>query len=376
MERHKNWLLYLLFGALVLLLTGCSYTDQSPEKKYDYVRIGTGRASFMSTTKLILFNMRGVRFKGLFLMTGAGRIIKCLRKDGDERVSFSASPSPDGKKIAFTSYAFGKNGGLYIMDSDGRNIRRLTITNQYRDSDSSFSHDGKTIYFIRDKNPDCMSSTDPPCSDESYLMKMPVTGEGPYDVTREPLKRIYDFGILPGYNEIIASIDTKGLYDYQLVTMDMVNTRLKAPIIPDLRAYTDDPRVTILNKRQEYIDIKYFRLSTDGKYLVFSWDNTNTKAFKNYSLMTQLYITDMANMKTKKLTNLQYVGSPEDISGDNLTILFSAGRSMKDYGHTYFPKSTLWIISSDGTGLRNIPLDFSAVADQFPPTKPAAGTAK
>jgi Tol biopolymer transport system component len=62
--------------------------------------------------------------------------------------------SPDGSRIAFTSYRDGK-GDIYIMDPDGSNVLRLTY-NPARDSDPAWSPDGSRIAFTsnRDGNPE------------------------------------------------------------------------------------------------------------------------------------------------------------------------------------------------------------------------------
>ncbi|HHJ52907.1 MAG TPA: S9 family peptidase, partial [Caldithrix abyssi] len=63
--------------------------------------------------------------------------------------------SPDGKRIAFvvTDYnlAEGKaNSDIYLMDSDGRNQKRMT-TNPTSDHQPRWSTDGKSLLFISDR---------------------------------------------------------------------------------------------------------------------------------------------------------------------------------------------------------------------------------
>ena len=54
--------------------------------------------------------------------------------------------SPDGTKIVFQSNRLDDNSEIYIMDSDGRNIERLTYSEGF-DENPIWSPDGKHILF-------------------------------------------------------------------------------------------------------------------------------------------------------------------------------------------------------------------------------------
>ena len=81
-----------------------------------------------------------------------------LRRLGqDEQMGKDPSWSPDGKHIAFVSIR-GKDGwdnDIYVMDADGKNQRRLT-NNDFDEWDPSWSPDGERIVFssVRDGHVD------------------------------------------------------------------------------------------------------------------------------------------------------------------------------------------------------------------------------
>jgi len=65
----------------------------------------------------------------------------------NRRGEYEPSISPDGAKIAFTTYRYG-GWKIAIADIDGRNVRRLTMDPQYA-YDASWSRDGKRIVYRR-----------------------------------------------------------------------------------------------------------------------------------------------------------------------------------------------------------------------------------
>jgi Tol biopolymer transport system component len=84
----------------------------------------------------------------IYRIKNDGTNLKRLTELNDRRY-FGIAYSPNGTRIAFSSAKKGqKNANLYIMDSNGKNITRLTKDN-YSDFEPAFSPDGKSIYFLR-----------------------------------------------------------------------------------------------------------------------------------------------------------------------------------------------------------------------------------
>ncbi len=87
--------------------------------------------------------------------------IYIINVDGSNLTQLTDSPwedsdpewSPDGAKIVFKSTRDTKMSGreeIYVMDADGGNVRRLTITSgNQSDHDPSWSPDSKSIVFLR-----------------------------------------------------------------------------------------------------------------------------------------------------------------------------------------------------------------------------------
>jgi Tol biopolymer transport system component len=66
--------------------------------------------------------------------------------------AYQASWSPDGKRIAFAGRSRGEPGDLFLIDADGRELRRLTHSDRIEEHDPVWSSDGKQLaYFAQNQ---------------------------------------------------------------------------------------------------------------------------------------------------------------------------------------------------------------------------------
>ena len=93
--------------------------------------------------------------------------------------------SPDGRRIAFTSYRDFGNYEIYAMDADGGRPENLTIHPAY-DVNPAWSPDGGRIAFISDRNGEVELR---PWRNNTDIYVMDAAGSGVEQVTSDPLSR-------------------------------------------------------------------------------------------------------------------------------------------------------------------------------------------
>ena len=91
--------------------------------------------------------------------------------------------SPDGRRIAFTSYRDYGNYEIYLMDADGGRPENLTLHQAY-DVNPAWSPDGERIAFISDRNGDVEVR---PWRNNTDIFVMDAAGSGVEQLTSDPL---------------------------------------------------------------------------------------------------------------------------------------------------------------------------------------------
>jgi len=107
--------------------------------------------------------------------------------------------SPDGKRVVFVvrSTDLEANRGrtdLYLVDADGKNLRRLT-SHPENESNPRWSHDGRAIYFIASR------------TGKDQVWRLPLDGGEAIAVTELPLD-VDSFHLAPDGTRLVVSMKT------------------------------------------------------------------------------------------------------------------------------------------------------------------------
>ena len=104
---------------------------------------GTNMAGDIDAAGDVVFSSSFRGSPNLYEKLSNGKLVRLTRSLG---IDVSPAFSPDGTKIAFVSDRSG-SAQIYIMDSDGYNISRVTFQGDYNTS-PAWSPDGKRIVFV------------------------------------------------------------------------------------------------------------------------------------------------------------------------------------------------------------------------------------
>ncbi len=164
-----------------------------------------------------------------------------IRLTHDETaVDREPSWSPDGQKIAFSSNRDG-NWEIYVMDAgNGRNVTRLTH-NDALDREPSWSPDGQKIVFVSDRDSIDNSNNEEIGNNAIYSMN---AGNG-RNVTRlthdeDDVNHLYP-SWSPDGQKIVFSRDRVGAQNYEIYVMDAGNGRNVTRLTHDEDALDIEP---------------------------------------------------------------------------------------------------------------------------------------
>ena len=361
----KAWLAI----GLLACIAGMSCTHVPYSEEQDPPAVST--PSFSPNGEIVVFSFTSIVHNGLFLADRRGKVLKQLTKEPAGYWHVSPVFSPDAQKVAFVSYKqdYSDYGDIYIMDKDGQNLRHLT-SNSDHDRDPRFSPDGTKIYFLRHDSWGIYPRFSSSGSYDSDVYYVNLQNGKVRQVTDQEFRRLYGLSVFPDGKHILIRTTAYLKAGYYLWKVNIADPLQKTPIEPDLTKFNPQPKISHSNSNQ-FIAISTFVLSRDGKFLAFDWQNPSHSHFSNW-IAEQSYIADMSNMQTIKLTSFNTNVQVSDISPDNKQVLFVSPSNMDDTNCCFFKKTNLWIVNRDGSGLRNISLDFTAVMKQKPPKPQSA----
>lgn len=103
-------------------------------------------ANFFPNSDKVLFRLSNNGTSDIYMLNIEGKNLTPITNGPRGAMNVEPSVSPDGKKIAFSSDRGGKEPMIYIMNTDGTNVKRITFAGKYN-SCPSWSPDGKQLVF-------------------------------------------------------------------------------------------------------------------------------------------------------------------------------------------------------------------------------------
>jgi len=231
--------------------------------------------------------------------------------------------SPDGSKIVFSSDMDGQMGSnIYVMDSDGTNITRLTTTNESLEGFPSWSSDGSKILFSSDM--------DGQMGYNIYIMDSDGTNITRLTTTNESLDVSPSWS--PDGSKIVFSSDMDGQMGSNIYVMD-----------------SDGTNITRITTTNESLD-GFPSWSSDGSKILFSSDMDGLRRGYNIYVMN----SDGTNITRITTTNESLDVSPS-WSPDGSKIVFSSDMDGQD--------SNIYVMDSDGTNITQLTSNQYGVDD-------------
>ena len=272
--------------------------------------------------------------------------------------------SPDGKRIAFASGDTDKWGNIYLTDANGDNVKQLTNTKITKkisnnkdvdlsfDAMPSFSPDGKRIIFmraaVRRERAYPLSGT-MLCDWDAFEVNIKtgverrLTNYAFYEMSKPSYlpdgKKFIFSAIGPkdttGQEPFTAGEYKKRYRDNQIFIMDGEKNILKPAFVNGW--YSADPSV-----------------SRDGDIL-FSSVTNEMDGLKRNTYNYDLFI--YKNGQIKRITKMEAYMKESFMSCDGSLAMFLADTNMP----RNLMKVNLWIVNTDGTGLRKIELPWEKI---------------
>ena len=217
-------------------------------------------------------------------------------------------------QIAFSSNRDG-NWGIYVMDNDGNNQRRLT-NNPNFDVSPSWSPDGKRIVFMSNRDEHVIDGWP---TFEIYVMD--ADGENQQRITENP-NNDWDPSWSPDGKRIVFTSNREGLFNPEIYVMDVNGGNLQ--------------RLT--NNADDDGDPSW---SPDSKRIVFSAAREGHFANK-FAITSEIYVMDADGGNQQRITENLFEDWHPSWSPDGKRIAFESDRKGD------LQKFEIYVIDADG----------------------------
>jgi len=254
-------------------------------------------------------------FSGIFLINcsqqGLGRGYRY--EHGGSYIGSNPSFSSDGRKIVFGSLRDG-HGDIYVMNSDGTNMKRLTNTSAY-EGEPGFSPDDSKIVFI--------SERDDLTYGRIYIMDSDGSNQ-----KRLTFDKAYDYSpkFSPDNKSIIFGRD-KGNHYTDIYSISVDGSKLKR------LTFDENPKGNL-------------QFSRDGDKIRYSSLNLKTVA-------PEIYEMSMDGHDVKLILKLSKGDYHASYSKDDENIVFVSSR-MTDYKVDFYTRTEIFTCNFNGANLKQL----------------------
>jgi len=228
--------------------------------------------------------------------------------------------SPDGSKIVFQSNRNDNNFEIYVMDADGKNVKRITF-NSFEDETPVWSPDGKSILFSRYTG-----------GDNNELFLIDADGSNERQLTNHPLRDGHAKFLADGSRIIFNS------QRHDEGTLELKNYEI----------YEMNPDGSEIQRLTNHIEWDtYPSFSPDGQKVLWRRILTDTTAPRRYN--SEIYTMNRDGSNIKNLSDHPSFDGYPVWSPDGKQILFVSSRHGQTTSHLQ-----LFVMNSDGTNIRQL----------------------